>query len=183
MQFGLSQDALEHGEEDFDNLVEWFALGINFKFKSLDYAFKSAQPRNCEAFVALRSQSLVNLLRSRGPPLREVHLRHVVDHVLNRRDDDFASCVSQMDHVVESAEDLSLQIGLVFGRKTAIGNSVRLTVLPSHVFFAQRLLAISCSNRRGRSPVLVHKKFQEESCLLGNFTLEALVHLRKKRGI
>lgn len=24
---------------------------------------------------------------------------------------------------------------------------------------------------------MVHKKFQEESCLLGNFTLEALVHL------
>ena len=104
----LAHELLQLREEMIHELLQippLILFIVNREFKCLEDGLERAQSRRLIPLVAL-GQALGDLLGGVGGPRREVHLRDVVDDVLDRADDDLARGVGQMHNIVKCAKNL-----------------------------------------------------------------------------
>ena len=123
----LTHELLELGEEMFNELLQVppvLLIVVNREFKCLEDGLERAQCRRLIPLIVALRQALSDLLGGVGRPRLEVHLRDVVDDVLERADDDLARRVRQMHDIVKCAKNLLLE-HLTVG----LGDGIRVNAL------------------------------------------------------
>ena len=181
----LAHELLKLWEEMVDELVQHRSLLLfDLEFKCLEDGLERAQSRSLVPLIAL-SQALGDLLGGVLGPAAEVQLRDVVDHVLDRADDDLARRVGQVHNIVECAKNLLLQ-HLPIRLADGVGVGTRLLVHRAQVLLVlhiEWLLAVGqvrLASVAVVTPMLVDNELEVESGLLANITLEVFVHLCAK---
>ena len=108
----LAHQLLQLGEEMINELFKVPSISlivVNREFKCLKDGLECAQCRRLIPLIVALLQALRDLLGGVGGPRLEVHLRDVVDDVLDGADDDLARRVRQMHHTVKCAKNLLLE--------------------------------------------------------------------------
>ena len=99
------EEALKDREKDLNQVMEGFALSLNFKFKCLENAFERTQSRGLVPFI-VRDQPLLDLLMGELGPGCIVQLSDVVDDILNTAHDDLAASVCHVYNVVKCGKNV-----------------------------------------------------------------------------